>query len=379
MRVVDENYCKQPIYATLCDIVVYSPKGPTKRALALAERFRSAIERKRKERIQRHLAARLALQRPEMPTLPSFYGGTSCEGSRQGAASDAAARIEAELEKEFLHYNVFVLSANEGEMRREIPHLMMRVAISPETSASAGWEVGDVRAAPIHLGGGAHTDRTDGHVVEQGDGTDHGPSSQVADMGMELDMEIDVNTPPGPLKIIDDLEDDNAPNTVDFAQREKDEMRDLTRASEIISCFPVGGDLEDGPARDFSGTRLASHWDPLVGQVFLGNASDVPLVADHPIRLTHVPQANAHPAVTLQEGEPSAAEAEADSEDKEDDPFYHRSTNDPKLGYGYDICIECHDIAPFPSLAHLRAAEDHLAMLDKLWLERCKSQLDKKK
>lgn len=312
-----------------------------------------------------------------MPTLPSLYGEGGLEGCQghQGAASGAAARIEAELEKEFLHYNVFVLSANEAEMRREIPHLMMKVAINPESSASAGWEVGHTRAGPIRLGGGAHTDRTDGHVVEQGDGSD-GTSLQEGDMGMELNMEIDDNTPSGPFKIMNDLESENAPNTVDFAQREKDEMRDLTRASEIISCSLDGGDLEDGPARDLSGIGLANHWDPLLGQVFLGNANDVPLVAEHPIRLTHVPQANIHPGslqATL------ATEAETDSQDREEDPFYYQSTNDPKSGYGYDICIECHDLAPFPSSAHLRAAEEHLATLDKLWLERCKSNLDKKK
>ena len=34
---------------------------------------------------------------------------------------------------------------------------------------------------------------------------------------------------------------------------------------------------------------------------------------------------------------------------------------------GYDICIECHDQAPFPHNVLLKQAEDHLAALDDLW------------
>ena len=39
-------------------------------------------------------------------------------------------------------------------------------------------------------------------------------------------------------------------------------------------------------------------------------------------------------------------------------------------GFGFDICIECHNLAPFPNAAHLRAAEEHLGMLDALWREK---------
>ncbi|KAK2459873.1 hypothetical protein APHAL10511_008073 [Amanita phalloides] len=370
-----------PVYATLSDIVVYSPKGPTKRALALAERFRIAIERKRKERIQKHVAARLVAERPAMRHLTSFYGenamGYSTTRSGDGPMADVeiasrAAKIEQELEKELLRYNVFVLSANEKEMRRDIPHLVMRVATNPEWSASAGWETEDVRGGRIPLSGGAHTDRSDGHVVEQGECTDLEPypratSSQAGDMGMELDMEMDVDTPPVNAKDVDDPENDHAANTVDFAQREKDEMRDLTRASEILSCLPEG---EDDLARDLSGTRTARHWDPLVGQVFLGNANDVPLVPEQPIRLAHVPQASA-PASR----DNVDTSVENGVKEKENDLFDYRPNNDPQSGYGYDICVECHDLAPFPTAAHLRAAEDHLTMLDKLWAERCKRTL----
>ncbi|KAJ7183719.1 hypothetical protein C8R46DRAFT_518717, partial [Mycena filopes] len=42
-------------------------------------------------------------------------------------------------------------------------------------------------------------------------------------------------------------------------------------------------------------------------------------------------------------------------------------------GMGYDVCVECHEMAPFPSVAHLRAAEEHLTMLDGMWEERVRA------
>ena len=53
-----------------------------------------------------------------------------------------------------------------------------------------------------------------------------------------------------------------------------------------------------------------------------------------------------------------------------DDPFNYLATNDPEKGFGFDICVECHDLAPFPTAAHMRAAEEHLGMLDIMWKER---------
>jgi len=62
--------------------------------------------------------------------------------------------------------------------------------------------------------------------------------------------------------------------------------------------------------------------------VFLGNSADVPI---------------------WERGDPEA-------------PF-DSSTNPD----GYDICVECHDQAQFPSPQLLKQAEDHLAALDALW------------
>src|ERR1700722_13482975 len=92
-------------------------------------------------------------------------------------------------------------------------------------------------------------------------------------------------------------------NTINFGEREKKEMRELTKASEILSLFPDSRHNEDDhddsksqiqiapfhPAaippiqphktwspKDGEIWTTATHWDPSVGQVFLGNLKDVP-------------------------------------------------------------------------------------------------------
>lgn len=86
----------QPIYATISDIIVYSPKGPTENAIRLARRFRGAIERKRRERVAR----------------AGLSGDTEKEGD--------------EKDNGLLRYNVFVLDAEEEEMRDKLGYLMLR-------------------------------------------------------------------------------------------------------------------------------------------------------------------------------------------------------------------------------------------------------------
>src|SRR5258705_49510 len=46
------NLSFQPIYATISDIVIYSPYGVTPAALAVARRFRQSIKAKRIERMR---------------------------------------------------------------------------------------------------------------------------------------------------------------------------------------------------------------------------------------------------------------------------------------------------------------------------------------
>ncbi|KAF7337065.1 hypothetical protein MVEN_02143700 [Mycena venus] len=272
-----------PIYATLSDIVLYSPRGLSSPTLpALAARFVSAVERKRRERCKA-----MGIN----PDTPS---------------------PEAPLE-----YNVFVLDADARQLREAVPELMMRVFEGGERRLPSG----------IHGGEGMQIDgETDAFAAAHAAHSD-------APVAVPISPDADATT---------------SPNTVDFGQRERDEMRELTRASEILSVFPSatrypGPPGAEDPAaegtaterEDLSTTTTASHWRPAVGQVYLGNSGDVPLGGDGGVG-------------------------------PNEDPFAE--------GMGYDVCVECHEMAPFPSLAHLRAAEDHLVMLDGMWDERVRAE-----
>lgn len=367
---------EKPIYATLSDVVVYSPKGATPATIALAQRFARAIELKRQERIH-------ALGFSGLPDDEGIHG--------------------------LLKYNVFVLDATKEDVRRELPHLMMRICVEPVTGGLFGTRT---------VNYGSHTDGSDGHVVELGavESRERGGS------GVAGDVEMDVDDPPqtvpeqqhnsgagtGTGTSSGGVGGDLIANTVDFAHREKEEMRDLTKASEIVSLFPKppmaspqdtsnwGSQEGEGvqqrhrshssvtsshhPYRstrpphlqflpqvqpptlskpdftfsppitaDVDLSSTASYFDPRVGQVFLGNSGDVPLGQEPP-----------------------------QSGSVEENPFDFEVTNDPKKGLGYDICIECHDLATFPSAAHLRAAEEHLGMMDLLWAEKYETQMQER-
>ncbi|KAA1476202.1 hypothetical protein DENSPDRAFT_499399 [Dentipellis sp. KUC8613] len=168
-----------------------------------------------------------------------------------------------------VEYNVFVLDASVGDMQKELVHLVRRIRD----------EDGHAQAQ-----GGAHTDGTDAHVApeQQPPRACHRPA-----------------------------------NTVDFAQREKDEMRDLTRASEILAL----GDGSSGGGG---------------GGVHLGNANDVP----------------------LPEGIVGVV-----------DPFDGGAN-----ALGFDVCVECCDLAPCPGPAELRAAEEHLARMEDGWAQQCRER-----
>ncbi|KAF7292517.1 hypothetical protein MKEN_01476100 [Mycena kentingensis (nom. inval.)] len=274
-----------PIYATLSDIVVYSPKGlASSRTLGpLAKRFVSAISRKRLERCRK-------------------------------------LGIDPDDEDAPLQYNVYVLDADARKLREDVPELMMRVFESGEWARR-------VRA---------------------------------------LDGDSHMNEAPVAVPLRPHTRAETAPNTVDFGQRERDEMRELTRATEILtmrrrrdsnaSSAGAGSDDEE----DLSTTTTASHWRPMLGQVFLGNSGDVPL-------------ALASPPTTETDIASSVSR-----DDDPHDPFNYAITNAPEAGMGYDICIECHEMAPFPNPAHLRAAEDHVRMLEAMWAQRVAGEENKR-
>ncbi|KAI6107935.1 hypothetical protein F5141DRAFT_1188993 [Pisolithus sp. B1] len=253
-----------PLYPTISDIVIYSPRGASPAALRLAARFRRAIEKKLAERLQRWAHAR---------------------GESPHTGHDDHPHITPEG---FLKYGVYVLDADAATIERELPWMIMR---------------------------------RDGDVT---------PLAAV----------------PGPSL---------SANTIDFARREKEEMRDLTRASEIITLW---GDCNDSDRAHASGSTTNTHWDPHAGQVFLGNSSDVPF--SH-IKLMPL----SHRATTLPTEEPVEKPSPFDSD-----------ANSSALGRGFDICIECHEYAPLPGIAHLHAAEQHIRALEMEWVERCQQDKD---
>jgi dual specificity MAP kinase phosphatase len=184
----------QPIYATLSDIVVYSRRGATRAAFALAEKFKQAVEAR--------------------------------AGSR-------------------IPYNVFVLDATPVELRTKLKHLLV------------------------------------------------------------------------------------GPHTINFAQREKDEMRELTRATEILTVHAPG---QDDKSVD------VNPWSPGLGQVFLGNVNDVPFYPGNP-------------------SDPLARGMD----------LLDSAGNSPLDGMGYDVCIECRVRAPRPALSFLLSAQEHLMELERRW------------
>lgn len=308
--------------------------------------------------------------------------------------------------------------------------------------------------------GGAHTDGTDAHVKREDSyscssqessgmvGTDSQMVDSGADgeeaMGMGMQMDVDVDSEAAKEKEEKERERRRKErarakllraNTINFAQREKDEMRDLTRASEILtvpsipspSPFGVPGgqmyghghghgdvagigggggwgaaspsvaSIKASPSAMEDGVRP---WNGALGQVFLGNSNDVPLSEEFLEAEARVGGANGSvstlpnpnvAAATNTNGTnmTNASTTNASTTNKNNtngnavnggkkvaqrlDPFDF-SDNDPDGGFGYDICIECHDRAPQPQAAHLRAAEDHLRALDAAWVERCQAE-----
>ncbi|KAJ3784505.1 hypothetical protein GGU10DRAFT_271348 [Lentinula aff. detonsa] len=277
-----------PILASVSDIIIYSPNstGAVKsdHALRLARRFKQALDKKRRERI-------------------------GCEDDGQSTnSSDASDALDTPL-----RYNVFLLDANADEIRREMPHLIVKL-------------YGDT-------------------VMTEND--------NALSFGLPASPSSRLKTPP---------------NTVDFAQREKDEMRDLTRASEIVSMFPKGHHLNclnPDPLHPPVHVQPSSHhiptstrdeidlsntktfWDPHAGQIYLGNSNDVPLPVNGM-------------------GDCGELDPRWDGHDSVETDVYPPG-NSPRHGYGYDICIECHELAPFPTLAHLKASEEKVNMLERKW------------
>ncbi|KAG7089221.1 hypothetical protein E1B28_010922 [Marasmius oreades] len=286
--------CQVAILASLSDIVVYSPLGKTQNAQRLAAHFREALERKRRERIANGHA-------PE--TLPA--------------------------------YNVFMLDAAAEEMRKD------------------WWTPLCVRVKEGGAGTGRHAN-PDGGASWLGNGTVTSSPKLKDYFGDAKGMDIDQNQTSSSERQLSSITPSQQhgsqshhqqvsyePNTVDFARREREEMRELTRASEIIHV-PVP--LMNGAEQE----------DQLVGEMWLGNVNDVPLPVD---------TFTCHP----DEGRDLEGLEGPDLEAKEWKRLGGSCANPPSNPLGFDICIECHDSALLPGKDHIRMVEERIYAMENAW------------
>lgn len=279
--------------------MIYSPSGPTRAAFALAERFKIAIERKAAERTKRYEEAGMKVHIVGDGNVRVPNGSTHAAQSENGDSQKEEDVREGEnpdskqLQAQLLAYNVFILTDTLPTIVEKIPWLLSR-PVSPRASGTA--------VAPTNADGSANAN-ANANACSNANGDGRGN-----DVARGIGM-----------------------NAVDFAQRERDEMRELTKASAIL------GD-----------------------SVFLGNSNDVPLPTPWVKQ-----KAKREGRATGATDEPKREREEAGREEwdeAEDDPF--DSSDNPA---GYDLCIECRDYAPFPSATQLRHAEAHLSALDALW------------
>ncbi|KAF8591163.1 hypothetical protein K439DRAFT_1562614 [Ramaria rubella] len=104
-----------PIYATLSDIVIYSPKGLTRAAFALAERFKLAIETKAHERGMMY-GARTASPNSTSPP-PSPLSSASSPSSPVSLSSSAPEPLH-------VAYNVFIITDPFSTFEHDLPDLV---------------------------------------------------------------------------------------------------------------------------------------------------------------------------------------------------------------------------------------------------------------
>lgn len=208
------------------------------------------------------------------------------EGNRPASRS----RLDSERPKAYLvAYNVFVLTEPVSVLAKKAPWLVNRMPSAAEINARLTQGVSSAPIAPTNADGSSN----------------------------EHPMALD--EPSGSsLEVLPEI---------DFAQRERDEMRELTKATEILG-----------------------------GCVFLGNVNDVP-------QSTSVPDEN-----MVAEHTKVGSGEQLDAEYAKEGLYDFFETDNPM---GYDVCIECRDGASSVSTDQLRNAEEHLASLDAIWSARC--------
>jgi dual specificity MAP kinase phosphatase len=111
----------QPIYATISDIVVYSPRGLTPKAIRLAELFRDSIQAKYDERRRERARVRTRSHiNRDVDMDMDMNMNMDLDGEPYAGEADAD-------EHGLVRYNVFVMDATAEEMASAMPHLMIHL------------------------------------------------------------------------------------------------------------------------------------------------------------------------------------------------------------------------------------------------------------
>lgn len=297
-------------------------------AFNLAEKFKLAIEKKAVERQRRYEEAGV-----EVVWVKGGRMGNVVPEEEEKREDDMDVEEDERRDSEtarkpkayLVSYNVFVLSDPLPVLAQKAPWMLSRLSdpfyLSPDDEFAQ-------RISPASSAQGATSAPSD---------------TPTSDPVAPMNSDGSTNTHLEENEAVKLLKDEVHPlkrilPAIDFAQRERDEMRELTKAT------------------------------PILGEcVYLGNVNDVPL--PQPRMRTRASSVHAEGALKEDEAGPSGEQqygwGRMDMEMEEDDPF--DSSDNPM---GFDVCIECRDCARIPTTDQLTAATAHLAALDAAWTAR---------
>lgn len=297
-------------------------------AFNLAEKFKLAIEKKAVERQRRYEEAGV-----EVVWVKGGRMGNVVPEEEEKREDDMDIEEDERRDNEtarkpkayLVSYNVFVLSDPLPVLAQKAPWMLSRLSdpsyLSPDDEFAQ-------RISPASSAQGATSAPSD---------------TPTSDPVAPMNSDGSTNTHLEENEAVKLLKDEVHPlkrilPAIDFAQRERDEMRELTKAT------------------------------PILGEcVYLGNVNDVPL--PQPRMRTRASSVHAEGALKEDEAGPSGEQqygwGRMDMEMEEDDPF--DSSDNPM---GFDVCIECRDCARIPTTDQLTAATAHLAALDAAWTAR---------
>lgn len=299
-------------------------------AFNLAEKFKLAIEKKAVERQRRYEEAGV-----EVVWVKGGRMGNVVPEEEEKREDDMDVEEDERRDSEtarkpkayLVSYNVFVLSDPLPVLAQKAPWMLSRLSdpsyLSPDDEFAQ-------RISPASSAQGATSAPSD---------------TPTSDPVAPMNSDGSTNTHLEENEAVKLLKDEVPPlkrilPAIDFAQRERDEMRELTKAT------------------------------PILGEcVYLGNVNDVPLPQPQPRMRTRASSVHAEGALKEDEAGPSGEQqygwGRMDMEMEEDDPF--DSSDNPM---GFDVCIECRDCARIPTTDQLTAATAHLAALDAAWTAR---------